>query len=110
NSSSWGPVAALLNQAGYRTLAPDQRGYSPQASPSGRRNYRITELVDDVVELIRQADAGPVHLVGHDWGAGVAWALAATHPDLLRSLTAVSVPHPAAFQLSMLRSAQALNS
>lgn len=110
NSASWQPVAALLNRAGYRTLTPDQRGYSAQAAPSGRRNYRLTELVDDVAELIEQAALGPVHLVGHDWGAGVAWALAATRPELLRSLTAVSVPHPAAFQLSMIRSTQLFKS
>ncbi len=110
NSSSWDRVAATLNQAGYRTLAPDQRGYCPQATPTGRYNYRISELVADVVELIDQAALGPVHLVGHDWGAGVAWAVAATHPQLLRSLTAVSVPHPAAFALSMLSSNQILQS
>lgn len=110
NSASWEQVAARLNQAGYRTLAPDQRGYSPAATPAGRHSYRLTELVDDVVELIRQAGLGPVHLVGHDWGAGVAWAVAATHPELLRTLTAVSVPHPSAFLLSMLTSSQILQS
>lgn len=105
-SSSWQQVATLLNEAGYRTLAPDQRGYSPQAAPAGRHSYRITELADDVVGLIEQAGLGPVHLVGHDWGAGVAWAVAASHPELLHSLTAVSVPHPAAFLQSMLGSSQ----
>lgn len=110
NSSSWDQVAALLNRAGYRTFAPDQRGYSPHATPGGRYSYRIAELVDDVVELIGSIQAaaglGPVHLVGHDWGAGVAWAVAATHPELLRSLTAVSVPHPTAFLLSMFSGSQ----
>jgi pimeloyl-ACP methyl ester carboxylesterase len=106
NSSSWQQVAARLDEQGYRTLAPDQRGYSPQACPSGRHSYRITELIDDIVELIGQAGLGPVHLVGHDWGAGVAWAVATRHPELLRSLTAVSVPHPAAFALSVLGSKQ----
>lgn len=110
NSTSWQPVAARLNAAGYRTLAPDQRGYCPGASPAGRRNYRIGELAGDIVALIEQAGLGPVHLVGHDWGAAVAWAVAATRPELLRSLTAVSVPHPAAFQLSMLSSSQLLKS
>lgn len=106
NSASWHDVSTLLNRAGYRTLAPDQRGYCAEAAPSGRRNYRIAVLVDDVVTLIRDAGLGPVHLVGHDWGAVVAWAIAATHPELLRSLTAVSVPHPAAFLLSMFSSSQ----
>lgn len=110
NSSSWAAVAEQLNRAGYRTLAPDQRGYSPEATPSGRHSYRISELVADVAALIDQAGLGPVHLVGHDWGAAVAWAVAAKHPELLRSLTAVSVPHPAAFALSMLTSSQILQS
>lgn len=110
NSSSWEPVAALLNAAGYRTLAPDQRGYSPDAAPTGRHHYRITELADDVVALIDQAGLKRVHLVGHDWGAAVAWAVAAIHPERLMSLTAVSVPHPAAFALSMLTSGQILQS
>ncbi|MCV7317442.1 alpha/beta fold hydrolase [Mycolicibacillus parakoreensis] len=106
NSSSWAAVAERLNHAGYRTLAPDQRGYSPQATPRGRRHYRLGELVDDVVALVERAGAGPVHLVGHDWGAAVAWGVAALHPRRLRSLTAVSVPHPSAFASSMLRSNQ----
>lgn len=105
-SSSWQQVASRLNEAGYRTLAPDQRGYSPQAAPTGRHSYRISELSDDVVALIEQAGLGPVHLVGHDWGAGIAWAVAASHPELLQTLTAVSVPHPAAFVQAMLGSKQ----
>lgn len=108
NSASWEPVAAQLNTAGYRTLVPDQRGYSPAAAPAGRHSYRITELADDVGELIAAAGLGPVHLVGHDWGAGVAWTVAAMRPELLASLTAVSVPHPAAFAWSMLTSNQVL--
>ena len=110
NSSSWQPVAAVLNEAGYRTLTPDQRGYAPEATPTGRRSYRIDKLAGDIVALIRTADLGPVHLAGHDWGAAVAWALAAAHPELCRSLTVVSVPHPQAFLLSMLRSSQLVKS
>lgn len=106
DSSSWAAVAERLNSAGYRTFAPDQRGYSRQATPRGRRHYRLSELADDIAALIDQAGTGPVHLVGHDWGAAVAWGVAATHPQRLRSLTAVSVPHPTAFVLSMLRSNQ----
>lgn len=110
NSACWEQVSARLNGAGYRTLAPDQRGYCRAASPSGRWSYRITELVADVVALIEQAGLDRVHLVGHDWGAVVAWAMATTHPELLRSLTAVSVPHPAAFLQAMVSSRQILKS
>jgi pimeloyl-ACP methyl ester carboxylesterase len=110
DSRCWDQVAPLLHEQGYRTLAPDQRGYSPGARPRHRAAYRTTELVADIVALVETSDLGPVHLVGHDWGAVVAWSLAARHPDLLRSLTALSVPHPAAFVRSMLTSPQALKS
>jgi pimeloyl-ACP methyl ester carboxylesterase len=108
-SKSWDAVCALLNESGYRTLRFDQRGYAPNARPRGRRPYRSSALTGDVAALI--ADIGsPVHLVGHDWGSAVAWATAASKPALLKSLTAVSVGHPAAFQRSMLSSNQALRS
>ena|SRR5664280_2838638 len=106
DSRSWGPVAALLHARGYRTIAPDQRGYSPGARPRSRFAYRPSELTRDIVELITVAGLGPVHLVGHDWGAVVAWELAAERPDLLRSLAALSVPHPAAFARAMLTRSQ----
>jgi pimeloyl-ACP methyl ester carboxylesterase len=99
-------VSPLLHTRGYRTIAPDQRGYSPGARPRGRRAYRISELTADIVELIELADLGPVHLVGHDWGAAVAWGVAARRPDLVSSLTALSVPHPAAFLRAMFTSSQ----
>ncbi|MEB3035085.1 alpha/beta fold hydrolase [[Mycobacterium] nativiensis] len=109
-SASWGSVAELLNGQGFRTLAPDQRGYTPGALPRRRRDYRLSELIADAVALIETADTGPVHLVGHDWGAAVAWGAAAARPDLVRTLTAVSVPHPLAFIQSMSRSTQAFKS
>lgn len=110
HGESWRATAEMLNTSGHRTLVPDQRGYCPDALPARRSDYRIDKLVGDVVALIQQAGLGPVHLVGHDWGAAVAWATAATHPDLVLSLTAVSVPHPLGFLKSMLSSRQALMS
>lgn len=109
-ATSWGPVCRRLHQSGYRTLTFDQRGYSPTARPRGRFAYRMSALVSDVAALVTTVGAGPVHLVGHDWGAAVAWSTAAVHPDLVHTLTAVSVPHPAAFLSSMVRSSQALKS
>lgn len=105
-SHSWRYVTPILTDRGYRTIAPDQRGYSERARPRGRFAYRIGELVSDIESLIIQSDAGKVHLVGHDWGAQVAWMLAATRPDLVDTLTTVSVPHPAAFVASMTQSDQ----
>ncbi|MEE2061308.1 alpha/beta fold hydrolase [Rhodococcus artemisiae] len=110
DSRSWDDVAADLHEAGYRTIAPDQRGYSPRARPRRRRDYRLFHLADDVDALIAQLGVGPVHLVGHDWGAAVAWASAARHPTVVRTLTAVSVPHPAAFLRSMVTSTQLFRS
>ena len=101
-AASWGAVSSRLHEAGFRTLAPDQRGYSPRARPRRRRDYRLDELVDDVGALLdRLRDQGQerVHLVGHDWGAAVAWVVAARHPAVA-SLTSVSVPHPAVYLAS----------
>lgn len=100
-ATSWAKVAPLLHAGGYRTVAPDQRGYSPGARPARRSDYRLTELVDDVLGLVRALGDGPVHVVGHDWGAAVAWSLAAAHPDQVRTLTTVSVPHPQAMMKSL---------
>jgi pimeloyl-ACP methyl ester carboxylesterase len=108
-SKSWDAVCAKLNEAGYRTLRFDQRGYAPAARPTGRRPYRLSALTGDVAALVDKLGS-KVHLVGHDWGSAVAWGTAASKPSLVKSLTAVSVGHPAAFQRSFLSSNQALKS
>jgi pimeloyl-ACP methyl ester carboxylesterase len=91
-----------------RTIAPNQRGYSPSARPSGRRPYVLPELVADALALLDRI-GGPVHLVAHDWGAAVGWALTVRHAERIRSYTAVSVPHLGAFLAAMPRG-QALRS
>ena len=108
-ASSWNAVSEHLNARGFRTYAPDQRGYSPGARPRTRWGYRGSQLKADILALINEI-GGPVHLVGHDWGAGVAWAVAGGSPELISSYTAVSVPHPGAFITSMVRSNQLLKS
>ena len=108
-ASCWRLVAPLLHAHGLRTYAPDQRGYSPGARPSRRRDYRFDTLAEDVVALI-DAIGRPVHLVGHDLGAAVGWCVAGKRPDLVRTWTAVSVTHPLAFVRSLLTSRQLLNS
>ena len=107
--SSWDAVAPLLHERGFRTLAPDQRGYSPGARPRRRRDYRLACLAGDVEALAAQVGR-PVHLVGHDWGASVAWLVAARSPGQVRSLTAVSVPPAMAFVRSLVTSDQLLRS
>jgi pimeloyl-ACP methyl ester carboxylesterase len=110
DSTAWNRVAPLLHRNGLRTLAPDQRGYSPMARPRGRAHYRLRETTADVLALLDAAGLGSAHVVGHDWGAGVGWALAAWHPERVRTLTALSVPHPAAMARAMVTSDQALRS
>ena len=96
-SWSWRFVQPALAEAGYRVVAPDQRGYSPGARPDGVEAYRMPYLLGDVLGMLDVLGAARADVVGHDWGAAVAWQLATRHPDRVRTLTAVSVPHPLAF-------------
>ncbi|MDP9791582.1 pimeloyl-ACP methyl ester carboxylesterase [Catenuloplanes nepalensis] len=96
HSAEWDLVIPHLHAAGMRTFALDQRGYSAGARPSGAAAYTLEELVADAVAVLDALGLASAHVCGHDWGAFVAWALAGAHPDRVRSLTAVSVPHPAA--------------
>ncbi|WP_307859151.1 alpha/beta fold hydrolase [Herbiconiux sp. SYSU D00978] len=107
---TWSSVAPLLHDAGLRTLAFDQRGYSREARPPRRSDYRAAEVSRDVLGLIDAVGAAPVHLVGHDWGGFVAWHLAAVAPARLASMTVLSTPHPRAMLASLPRSAQLLRS
>jgi pimeloyl-ACP methyl ester carboxylesterase len=110
DSAAWDAVSPQLHQHGLRTLAPDQRGYSPMARPHGRKQYMLRETAGDVVALLDAAGLDSAHVVGHDWGGMVAWALGAWHPDRVRTLTALSVPHPAAMAKAMVTSDQLLRS
>jgi pimeloyl-ACP methyl ester carboxylesterase len=103
SSATWAGVVPPLVEQGLRMLVPDQRGYSPQAHPSGRSPYRLSELVADVIALADAARLEHFDLVGHDWGAIVGWAAAAAHPTRVRSLTALATPHPAAFAATLTR-------
>ena len=108
-STTWRHVAPLLHERGYRTVALDQRGYSPGARPQRRRDYRLATLADDVAALIDTVGA-PVHLVGHDWGAVVGWAVGMLTPELVSTYTAISVAHPMAFLEAAITSSQGLKS
>jgi pimeloyl-ACP methyl ester carboxylesterase len=110
DSAAWDAVSPQLHQHGLRTLAPDQRGYSPMARPRGRKQYTLRETAGDVLALLDSAGLESAHVVGHDWGGMVAWALGAWHPDRVRTLTALSVPHPAAMAKAMVTSDQLLRS
>ena len=104
-------VVPLLVARGLRVLVPEQRGYGRRSRPRGRRAYSLPELVADVIALLEVAAPGrSVHLVGHDWGGVVAWAVAAARPDRLASLTVLSQAHPAAYRAAVTSSSQALRS
>ena len=108
--ASWHRVTPALVEAGYRVLAPDQRGYSPAARPPGRRDYSLDKLVGDVLALADAADVERFHVVGHDWGGAVAWGLGASAADRVASLASLSTPHGRAMATSMVRSTQLLRS
>jgi pimeloyl-ACP methyl ester carboxylesterase len=101
----WRTQAAALADAGYRAVAPSQRGYSPGARPdvADTANYHIERLMDDAMAIAAASGAGDrrFHLVGHDWGSSIAWALADRHPQRLASLTVLSRPHPNAFNRAL---------
>jgi pimeloyl-ACP methyl ester carboxylesterase len=106
----WDGINAIASAAGYRCLAPDLRGYSPGARPINRRDYTTAHVASDVLALADQAGADRFHLVGHDWGAVPAWYLAARQPKRVRSLSALSVPHPEAFARALVTSSQLAHS
>ena len=94
SAQMWRPQLEALAEADYRAVAFDQRGYSPGARPESVDDYKIDHLIDDALAV---AGDRPFHVVGHDFGGVVGWHLAGKHPDRIRSLTALSVPHPLAF-------------
>jgi pimeloyl-ACP methyl ester carboxylesterase len=94
-------ILPRLHAAGLRTYALDQRGYSPGARPRDVSAYQITEPAADAIAVLDALGLESAHVIGHDWGAQVGWLLAALHPDRVRTLTAISVPHPKALRLAM---------
>ncbi|HEX5212501.1 MAG TPA: alpha/beta hydrolase [Pseudolabrys sp.] len=101
----WRAQLPALAAAGYRAVAPSQRGYSAGARPptSELANYHFDKLVADALAIAATCGhgSGRFHLVGHDWGAGIAWGIADRHADRVASLTVVSRPHPNAFNRAL---------
>ena len=102
NAGSFNYQLPALADAGYRALSLTLRGYEPSSIPADG-DFSIEAVAGDVVTLIRALDAGPVHLIGHDWGAAVAYNAAATAPECFRSLTTIAVPHAGRFARDGLR-------
>lgn len=93
----WAEYLQPLADAGFRVVAPNQRGYSAGARPDGVDAYALPLLAGDVLGIADAMGFDRFHLVGHDWGAAVTWYVAATTPDRLLTACPLSVPHLAAF-------------
>jgi pimeloyl-ACP methyl ester carboxylesterase len=90
---SWRRQIPALAAAGFHVVAPDMRGYNLSDRPTGWRSYRMDALAGDIAGLIRHFGDEPANLVGHDWGAAVAYGVAMYHPDVVRRLAILNVPH-----------------
>ena len=96
-SHMWVNLLPKLEEAGYRCVAPDQRGYSAGARPEGIENYTYRAIASDVIAIADAVGFEKFHLIGHDWGAGAGWAALAVDPQRIQSWAALSVPHIASF-------------
>jgi pimeloyl-ACP methyl ester carboxylesterase len=99
----WRHQVRALAAAGYRVVTPDLRGFGESDKPTDVAAYAMGRMAGDVVDVIDALGIDAVHLVGHDWGAAISWYTATFMPDRVRSLTALSVGHPAAFRSAGLR-------
>ncbi|MDG2305506.1 MAG: alpha/beta hydrolase [Candidatus Binatia bacterium] len=97
----WEHQLSALGAAGYRAVAPNQRGYSPGARPEAISDYNIVALVGDVVAMADTLGFERFHLVGHDWGASVTWLAGLLARDRIASLVPISVPHIDAFSRTL---------
>lgn len=101
--SGWHYQIPRLAAAGFRVLAPNQRGYGRSDKPQGVAAYGIDRLATDVIALADSENADTFHVVGHDWGSLVAWWVAALFPKRVRRLVILNAPHPGAFHGYLLR-------
>jgi pimeloyl-ACP methyl ester carboxylesterase len=95
-AESWSKQVDALARAGILAVAPDLRGYGLSDAPQGVESYSIDHLAEDVRFMIAAFGKDAAHVAGHDWGAMVAWYFAGKYPEMTKTLTALSVPHPAA--------------
>jgi pimeloyl-ACP methyl ester carboxylesterase len=99
----WQHQVPALTAAGYRVIAPDLRGFGRSGKPADLAAYAAPIMVGDVLGVLDALDIESAHLVGHDWGAAIAWMTAALAPDRVASITAMSVGHPEALRSAGLR-------
>ena len=104
----WIRQLPALVSAGCRVIIPDQRGYNLSDKPEGIKNYRMSELTNDILGLIDALDYEKVNLVGHDWGGAVAWSLGMWKPERLHRLAILNSPHPAVIKRFLRRDLEQL--
>ncbi len=102
----WRHQIGALARAGFRVIAPDLRGYNASSRPEGLAAYGLRRLATDVRELIAERGEARADVAGHDWGAMVAWGAAAYHPEVVRRLAILNVPHPHRFRQGLRTRAQ----
>lgn len=107
---SWRHQLPVLGELGFRAWAPDLRGYGGTERPARMRDYAIENLLDDVAGLIAAAGCREVVLIGHDWGAVIAWLYAIRRPTAIERLVILNVPHPAVAERGIRRPRQLLRS
>lgn len=95
-SHMWEETMQHLHKKGYYCIAPNMRGYSENARPKGVRNYSMDAIAKDIVLIAKAKGIEKFHLVGHDWGSAIGWAIVGLHTDKVISWIAMSVPHPIA--------------
>lgn len=91
---SWRHQLPFLASLGFRVVAPDLRGFNKSSKPKGMQSYRSETVANDISQLIRKLGKPSAHIVGHDWGAAIAWMFAMRHQDQLDSLSILNLPHP----------------
>lgn len=102
----WRHQIRALAGAGYHVIAPDLRGYGESDRPTDVEEYAMTKLVGDVVGVLDATGVGSAAVVGHDWGAGLAWVFASFMPERVEKLAVLSVGHPSALAAAGLRQRQ----
>ncbi len=94
----WQPLIPYLLKNNYQVIAPDMRGFGESPMPKGIKAYKIKLVIADLVALLKAHKIEqPIYVVGHDWGAVIAWCLSLAHPELVKKMVAVSVGHPKAY-------------
>lgn len=106
----WRYQLPALEEAGYRAVAPDLRGYNASDKPEGVEAYRLDAVASDILGLLDELGEERAAVVGHDWGGVVGWWMAARHPERVSRLVAVNAPHPLAMRRELRRPRQLLRS